>query len=105
MAALVRIPDDDWNGGGNLAEGQFCWCLDFDGNIAALAFWVPGQKTPFEAPISPRCNEAGASWTWSGTLDAPTLSPSVHVQGTKTATGERFTIWHGWLRDGEAVSC
>lgn len=36
-------------------------------------------------------------WEWDGDLDSPTLSPSLHKQG---GCG-----WHGWLRNGEFVSC
>lgn len=37
----------------------------------------------------------GPSWHWNGSLDAPTLSPSVHHVGH----------WHGWLRNGVWESC
>jgi hypothetical protein len=30
------------------------------------------------------------SWNWNGSLEAPTLTPSVHHVGH----------WHGWLTDG-----
>lgn len=30
------------------------------------------------------------SWTWDGSLEAPTLTPSIHHRGH----------WHGWLRAG-----
>ncbi len=35
------------------------------------------------------------SWTWNGSLEKPTLHPSVHHIGH----------WHGWLRDGVWESC
>ncbi|MFG1340944.1 DUF6527 family protein [Xanthobacter autotrophicus] len=35
------------------------------------------------------------SWEWDGNRDAPTLNPSVNHVGH----------WHGWLRNGEWVSC
>ncbi|HEV7278378.1 MAG TPA: DUF6527 family protein [Devosiaceae bacterium] len=38
---------------------------------------------------------AGPSWNWNGSLEAPTLYPSVHHQGH----------WHGWLRNGVWESC
>ena len=37
----------------------------------------------------------GPSWEWNGSMDAPTLSPSVH----------RVGHWHGWLRNGVWESC
>lgn len=35
------------------------------------------------------------SWQWDGSLDAPTLHPSVNHVGH----------WHGWLRNGVWESC
>lgn len=37
----------------------------------------------------------GPSWRWNGSTDKPELQPSVHHRGH----------WHGWLRNGEWVSC
>lgn len=37
----------------------------------------------------------GAKWTLSGTVDKPTLSPSLHWIG----------VWHGYLRNGRLESC
>lgn len=37
----------------------------------------------------------GPSWQWNGSLDKPTLTPSVHHRGH----------WHGWLTDGVWRSC
>lgn len=34
--------------------------------------------------------EMGPSWNWNGSLDAPTLSPSLHAVGH----------WHGFLKAG-----
>ena len=39
--------------------------------------------------------EDGPSWNWNGSLDKPTLTPSVHHVGH----------WHGWLTDGVWRSC
>jgi hypothetical protein len=35
------------------------------------------------------------TWNWNGSLDKPTLQPSVHHVGH----------WHGWLRNGVWESC
>lgn len=40
-------------------------------------------------------NHCGAQWQLSGTHAKPTLSPSLNWVG----------MWHGWLRDGQLVSC
>lgn len=37
----------------------------------------------------------GPSWQWNGSLDKPTLTPSVHQEGH----------WHGYLTDGIWSSC
>lgn len=37
----------------------------------------------------------GAKWNWDGNIEKPTLSPSIWRKGH----------WHGWLRNGEFVSC
>ncbi len=41
-------------------------------------------------PVSER-----PSWNWNGSIDKPTLMPSVHHVGH----------WHGWLTDGIWRSC
>jgi len=33
-------------------------------------------------------------WQWNGSLDAPTLTPSINVIGK----------WHGYLRDGKLIT-
>lgn len=38
-------------------------------------------------------NHSGASWSWDGDDQRPTLTPSLHAVG----------IWHGWVRGGELV--
>jgi len=42
-----------------------------------------------------RRNQCGAQWVLSGSMDAPTLSPSLHWVG----------CWHGWLERGFMRSC
>lgn len=37
----------------------------------------------------------GPSWTWNGSVEDPTLHPSVNHIGH----------WHGWLRNGMWESC
>jgi len=34
-------------------------------------------------------------WQWDGNEDAPTIMPSIHV----------LEHWHGWMKNGELVSC
>jgi len=40
-------------------------------------------------------NDVGASWTWDGNRERPTLTPSIHCVG----------VWHGYLTAGRLVSC
>lgn len=40
-------------------------------------------------------NDVGASWSWDGNREKPTLTPSIHCIG----------VWHGFLRAGRFESC
>jgi len=44
---------------------------------------------------SPETSPACARWQWNGSVDKPTLTPSVNVVG----------CWHGWIQDGQMVAC
>lgn len=61
---VVAIPDKDFQKGWGLSR----WSIDFP-------------------------NHCGASWSWDGNEEKPTLSPSLHAVG----------VWHGWVRDGMLV--
>ena len=70
-----------------------------------LLFRVPGTECdlvaiPFANPLDGGEPEVGrgAYWTRTGeTIDTLTLHPSVNVLAPNP--------WHGWIRNGEAVSC
>lgn len=49
------------------------------------------------------CPVDDGGWTWNGSLDKPTLSPSVRVSVRED--GRDIELWHGWLRHGRWVSC
>ena len=53
---------------------------------ASICSLLLGDGTP--ASVHP-------SWKWNGRDDKPSLLPSVNVVG----------LWHGWIKDGELVSC
>lgn len=73
----VDAPDSD-------GEQAFWYCCPCGcGAIAPIT--VGNGFKPGDAP----------SWNWNGSLDRPTLSPSVHHVGH----------WHGWLTDGVWRSC
>ena len=62
------------------AETRWFWicCPSGNGDFDRLCV---GDK--FKPGTSP-------SWSWDGSLDNPTLHPSVNRQG----------VWHGWLKGG-----
>lgn len=67
----------------------------FDGETG-IAFRCPcGCGREGYLPIRPQ--DVGPSWEFNGNDDAPTVSPSVLFTGG--------CQWHGWLRNGEWVSC
>jgi hypothetical protein len=85
----------------NGQEGDFAWPSsderDDAGNLVARHDWIyiyiPGSgvcRWGVDRPL-----ENGCQWKWNGNEDAPTLTPSLHLVGT----------WHGWMTNGELVSC
>ena len=56
----------------------------------AVGFWCPGCGCGHILTINGRRNLANATWTWNGSLDAPTFTPSVNVVG----------YCHSFVRDG-----
>ena len=46
-------------------------------------------------PFDGEKNRLGATWTFDGDYDAPTIHPSVNSKGH----------WHGWIRDGQMTTC
>lgn len=67
------------------------------GNRMYIKFHPHGIETPLELPVitSGYRGESG-NWTWNGSLEKPTLRPSVKVQ--HGPGGE--TITHLWLNEG-----
>lgn len=59
-----------------------------------LWFWCQGCQSPHRVGVGAR------GWSWNGSLEAPTLSPSVLVRWEQ---GEAYTPvrCHTWIRDGE----
>jgi hypothetical protein len=71
---------------------------------------IPFANPPDGGPASPDMNRRGVLWQRTGeTLDALTLSPSVDfahvVSNDDPPHNPRECRWHGWVRDGQAVSC
>lgn len=72
---------------------------DDDGS-GEVSFWYRcpcgcGSKAPLMAGKGFKPSGPGATWNWNGSIEKPTLTPSVHHIGH----------WHGWLTDGVWRSC
>lgn len=78
-----------------------------------LIFECPGCGNSKAIPIEPLVGYEGPVWSWNGSLDRPTLAPSILVQGTVPITdserdrilaGEkiepRALVCHSFVRDG-----
>lgn len=46
-------------------------------------------------------NPLGARWTWNGSLDTPTFSPSILVKANYTAIDRLDDICHSFVADGK----
>lgn len=77
--------------GGMERPGDFCFSED--GEVIYL--WMPGMSGPDAIRIQ-RGEQGGPRvWGWDGSVDRPTLTPSLLVPG----------CWHGYLRAGRLESC
>ena len=89
-------------------RGDFYW--DVRGDKRTLVVAIPRAKddslqyqcTHHETVYEPfqysrwsieHPNASGASWSWNGNIDEPTLIPSLHA----------VDVWHGYVIDGELV--
>lgn len=62
-----------------------------------LLFWCPGCDEAHGIPV-----DGSRGWIWNGSLDAPTVSPSI-VIGRKTWVNgyeERLVKCHSFVREG-----
>jgi hypothetical protein len=67
--------------------------------IIGYVFYCPGCKNYHEVAIAPNKNSKGASWTFNGSEDKPTFSPSIL---SKIEFTDRPTqICHSFVTDGE----
>lgn len=65
-----------------------------------LLFWCPGCRELHAVWLAPMPNPTtGAVWTWNGSTDRPTFSPSILVHGF--TNGRIFQPrCHSYVRDG-----
>lgn len=64
------------------------------GEEAQLFYWCQGCEAHHAVPV-----RGARAWTWNGSLDAPTLSPSVLVRWEHGEARER-RVCHTFIRDG-----
>ena len=64
--------------------------------IAGLNFWCPCGGGHTATIKFKGVTEAG--WTWDNNLKSPTVTPSIRIK-------QREECWHGYLTNGEWVSC
>lgn len=64
---------------------------------SALLFNCPACGAYHGLPIKPAGRRG---WDWNGSVDKPTLSPSVLISGGHGKPGTENCRWHGHLRDG-----
>lgn len=84
------------------------------GSDGYLLFWCPGCDEAHGIPV-----DGSRGWTWNGSLEAPTVSPSILVRSTrygpdKVAFGKydgpfpcEGSEWvcHSFLREGQIDFC
>ena len=76
--------------------GDWCFLANKDENYIAIRLG-PKDRDFCILPINiPR----KTSWDWNGSLEAPTLKPSVLHWGNGR---DKPATWHGFLRDGKLV--
>lgn len=77
----------------DIERDEFCYRRDPDGRVKWLFFWPWNSSAPLAAAIHPQRNALGASWRLTGSLERPTMEPSVDATG----------VWHGFIIDGSAI--
>lgn len=73
--------------------------LENRNGVDYLSFTPQGMKFPTTIPVITKGSRDEANaWTWNGSLEKPTVRPSVRTQYANEK-GESVTI-HYWLNDG-----
>lgn len=67
------------------------------GSDGYLLFWCPGCDEAHGIPV-----DGSRGWTWNGSLEAPTVSPSILVRSTRYGPE---TVCHSFVREGRIEYC
>lgn len=102
-AQYVAPEEWDKSDGADYPAGAFT-IVELKGGGREMLFNCPSGDGS-ECAIALRPTTERPSWDFSGTLEKPTLNPSVHRQFFRRDGSSLKTIWHGWLRDGVWQSC
>lgn len=82
-----------------LEEGAFLPCAVDEATHVKLR--MPGPSNVLFLPVMLSGRREGTGcWSWNGSMDAPTLRPSVLT--TSSYAGVPYTC-HSWINDGAAV--
>ena len=67
------------------------------GTDKTLLFWCPGCNEAHGIPV-----DGTKGWTWNGSLENPTVSPSIVIGRTTWVNGfeERLVKCHSFVREG-----
>jgi len=80
--------------------GEFVFYTDSAGVISGLVYMCPcGCGVDSSIPFSGRSPEEtkGPLWNWDGDVSSPSVTPSIRrLSGCQ---------WHGWITDGEWITC
>ena len=74
------------------------WCLSVIEGTTLVCVFLPGGAGMTMLPIKLPPGQTGCCWDWNNSVTKPTLTPRVRVTTDKE-------LWHGWVRNGELVSC
>ena len=66
-----------------------------------LLFWCPGCQQLHGVWVKEPNSLTGAKWSWNGSMETPTFSPSILVRGVN---GSHFRC-HSFVRDGVIEFC
>ena len=58
-----------------------------------LGFFCPGCECDHAVRVSPDRLNAGPNWGWNGSLESPTITPSILVMGERRC--------HSFMREGK----